>query len=57
MVFGGISKEGKSDLYICGSKTAINENTYQTMVKSSIIPMAEKFYTFNKRHQKKWLFL
>ena len=44
MVFGGISRQGKTKLWIKPDKVAIDHKIYIEILKDLIIPFAEKNY-------------
>lgn len=56
MVFGAISKEGKSELYFKEQDEAINSETYMRTVEDIVLPMAKKCYGYDSRRREKWYF-
>ena len=46
MVFGGISREGKTDLFILEKKETIDHLVYIEIIKKIIIPFAQEQYGF-----------
>lgn len=54
MVFGAISKEGKSDLWIQPKKESIDTKSYKEIVLKRVFPMAKTLYNYGLRYPKKW---
>ncbi|KAL4490735.1 hypothetical protein ABPG72_021789 [Tetrahymena utriculariae] len=56
MLFGAISKEGKSKLWILPEKSQITAEVYQTILSDVIVPFVRKIYGYGTRREKQWYF-
>ena len=51
MIFGGISKQGKTKLWIKPDKVNIDTKTYIEVLSEVIIPFAKKKYNYGLRNE------
>ncbi|KAL4509440.1 hypothetical protein ABPG72_018371 [Tetrahymena utriculariae] len=56
MVFGAISYEGKSKLWIMPKSTTITAEIYQDIMIETIIPFAKHHYKYRLRNEQNWFY-
>jgi hypothetical protein len=49
MIFGAISREGKSDIWFKPEKMTIDSQSYIEILESVLVPFAEQQYKFGTR--------
>ncbi|KAL4467288.1 hypothetical protein ABPG72_009087 [Tetrahymena utriculariae] len=56
MIFGGISKQGITKIWVKPKQAQITADIYQDILSEVIIPFAKKHYRYGLKNQKNWWF-